>query len=370
MRQFGRGVEKFRPPLFSRASNSVYNPAMYATDSILSASFPAGHWLGVRVRISFLLPVAVMAIMWRLDSLTLGTIGGAILLLSLIIHELSHLIAARLSGGDSEEVILWPLGGLIIPEPGYVGGAVWKMLLAGPAANLLIAAISGYLLWNGGTVESLLNPFQKFSVSPGDTWTLTALRMTFAVNWCLVLLNLIPVLPFDAGHGLHHFLTLRFSDVESRDLMMRFGLVTSLMGVLAGFVFDVSAVTALSAFILVLHIHEVMISEPEPTEDTSFLGYDFSEGYTSLERSAGEGPESEDSVHRDEAVRAGILERWKSRRDEERIRREFEQKESEDRQLDEILAKLHEQGRESLTASELRLLDKVSERLRQQQLHQ
>ncbi len=337
---------------------------MYATDSILSASFPAGHWLGVRVRISFLLPVAIMAIMWRLESLTLGAVGGTVLLLSLLIHEYSHLIAARLAGGDAEEVIIWPLGGLIIPEPGYAHGAVWKMLVAGPAVNLLIAAISGYMLWTGGTVESLLNPFQKFSVPPGDVWTLTALRMTFAVNWCLVLLNLIPVLPFDAGHGLHHFLTLRFSDVESRDLMMRFGLV------LAGFVFDVSAMTALSAFILVLHIHEVMISEPEPAEDTSFLGYDFSEGYTSLERSAGEGPEGEDSAHRDEAVRAGILDRWKSRRDEERIRREFEQKESEDRQLDEILAKLHEQGRESLTASELRLLDKVSERLRQQQLHQ
>ncbi len=125
--------------------------------------------------------------------------------------------------------------------------------------------------------------------------------------------------------------------------------------------FNVSAITALSAFILILHIHEVMTAEPPAAEDHSFLGYDFSEGYTSLERSVEGGLESEDDADRadrDEAVRTGILERWKSRREEERQRKESEQQEVENQQLDEILAKLHEQGRDALSPANFDSLTK------------
>ena len=65
---------------------------MYSTDGILTFSFPLGQWLGARVRVSFLLPVLLLAMMWRLQDLPWGMVAGILLLYSLLLHELAHLI--------------------------------------------------------------------------------------------------------------------------------------------------------------------------------------------------------------------------------------------------------------------------------------
>ncbi len=144
---------------------------------------------------------------------------------------------------------------------------------------------------------------------------------------------------------------------------MRVGLVASLFGILAGFVFDISSLVALSAFLLVLPVHEMSQWTPAPVADDSFLGYDFSEGYTSLDRSDEKSIEDE---HEDPAF--GILDRWKARREEERSLRDQEERQHEAAQLDLILDKLHTHGRESLTSRELSLLNRVSARLRQRNI--
>jgi len=159
---------------------------------------------------------------------------------------------------------------------------------------------------------------------------------------------------------------MRYSEVEVRDLVLRCGLVASLSGLLGGFIFDLSGVVALSAFVLVLHIHESLQSNPAtPTRDESFLGYDFSEGYTSLDRSVPDFSEPGESLEQDDFARTGILDRWRSRREEGRLRRETAERERDEQQLDAILEKLHTQGREALNTSELHLLDRVSARFRQ-----
>jgi hypothetical protein len=90
------------------------------------------------------------------------------------------------------------------------------------------------------------------------------------------------------------------------------------------------------------------------------MGYDFSEGYTSLNRA-----EFSDGESQDEDSSFGILERWKSRRDDERAVRESEVREMDEQQLDIILEKLHTEGREALSDRELAILNRVSARLRQ-----
>ena len=184
--------------------------------------------------------------------------------------------------------------------------------------------------------------------------------MTFLVNYCLTLFNLIPVRPLDAGQIASSFLNLRFVESETHDLMLRIGLVVSLFGILAGFVFDISSLVALSSFLLVLHIHQVSQWTPPPEPDDSFMGYDFSEGYTSLNRA-----DFSEGESRDEDSSFGILDRWKSRRDVERVVRESEVREMDEQQLDIILEKLHTEGREALSDRELAILNRVSAMLRQ-----
>ncbi len=312
------------------------------------------------------MPVVLMAVMWRLYSLSWGLLAGVVILYTIMLHELAHVLMARLTGGDADDVIVWPLGGLIPVQPGPGLAAAFYASVAGPAANLLLALFCMYPLYSSGELLPLLNPFAGFTVGENDTVAQTAVRMAFVANWCVALINLLPVLPLDGGHLLRAFLGRRFSDPETRDILLRIGLAGSLIGMLAGFVLDVSGVVALSAFVLVLHIHEAVRSYQPPARDESFMGYDFSEGYTSLDRSSPDWNEAEagDTEQQDDFARTGILERWKSRREEERQRREEEERQQEEKQMDAILEKLHTQGRDALNASELHVLDRASQRLR------
>ena len=335
---------------------------MFATDSFLTFSFPAGRLFGVPLRLSFLLPVVVMAVMWRLQNPVFGLIVGFLLLLSLMIHEVAHLVVARRADHYPGTIVLWPLGGLHSAALPSDFQASILMALAGPAANLSIAAACGWELHNRGQLTALLNPFAVFApVSPNNLPD-GILRATFVINWCLGIFNLVPVRPLDAGQAFLSFLNLRFADSESRDLLIRIGLVFSLLGLLAGFVFDVSGLVALSAFLLVLHIHEATRWHPGADfledselddEDEDFDRYD-----------------SSDASDHDSEQPSGIMERWRSRRDEERSRREADQLREDEAQLDHVLEKLHSKGRDSLSPREVSLLNRISARLREKHVRE
>ncbi len=357
----GRCVAKIQHHLFNSLSSVLTIQRMYPTDSLLTFSFPMGRLLGVPLRLSFLLPVVVIALMWRLQDPMFGAISGAIVLLSLLLHEIAHLLVARQYGERPGTVVIWPLGGMQSSHPPHEFRINLAVACAGPLMNLLIACVAGWKLHQTGQISVLFNPFGLLDLKgPSDLGIgNSCLRVVFVTNWCLAVLNLIPVRPLDAGHVVAGFLNLRFLEQETRDLMLRVGLVFSLFGLLAGFVFDVSSVVALSAFILVLHIHDISRWTPTFEPDESFLGYDFSEGYTSLDK-----PDQEQDIAEEDAS-VGILDRWKIRRDEEKVRREAEDRLQEEQQLDVILDKLHTQGRESLSSREVNLLNRVSARLRQ-----
>ena len=92
------------------------------------------------------------------------------------------------------------------------------------------------------------------------------------------------------------------------------------------------------------------------TNEESSLGYDFSQGYTSLDREAQAPPRKR--------PRLNFFQRWLQRRAADRARREFEKREDEERRMDELLAKVHAHGRNSLTDDEKKFMSRVSERYR------
>ena len=64
-----------------------------------------------------------------------------------------------------------------------------------------------------------------------------------------------------------------------------------------------------------------------------------------------------------------ILDRWRDQRERERLQQEQEERQREEQQVDEILQKLHQNGRESLSNTELHLLNRVSDRYRNGKQH-
>jgi hypothetical protein len=89
-------------------------------------------------------------------------------------------------------------------------------------------------------------------------------------------------------------------------------------------------------------------------EDGPF-GYDFSAGYTSLERDDDPPPRPK---------RPGPFARWWQARKVRKMQREAEQRARDEERMDQILAKIAESGKSSLTDEERRFLERVSARYR------
>ena len=95
-----------------------------------------------------------------------------------------------------------------------------------------------------------------------------------------------------------------------------------------------------------LHALQEAARLEEADWDEGLFNYDFSQGYTSLERGS------------DTPRPRGTLRRWLQNRRELRRRRRLTQEQEEERQVDEILLRLHEAGMDGLSAKERALLNR------------
>ena len=115
------------------------------------------------------------------------------------------------------------------------------------------------------------------------------------------------------------------------------------------------ALTLLSIFVFFsARREEQQLVDPEPPEEDMF-GYDFSQGYTSLERDVDSGTTK---------TQVSAIARWLERRRELRERRRREQEAEEDVRVDEILSQVHQHGIGSLSQEDRELLQRVSARYR------
>src|SRR5581483_1325392 len=92
--------------------------------------------------------------------------------------------------------------------------------------------------------------------------------------------------------------------------------------------------------------------------EDSVFGYDFSQGYTSLER------EEEATQAPPRRRKQNFLQRWLQRRAARKIQQAQQQQAEDDRRMDELLQKIQRYGKESLSDEEQRFLKRVSDRYR------
>jgi Zn-dependent protease len=286
----------------------------------------------------------------------------AILLASVLLHELGHLFAALRLGGRADRIVLGPLGSLDLPSVPADPKREVMVALAGPAANLIVIMLVAppLVMANVDMSEMLLSPLDPRDLFSGDSW-LVGLRLTCWIN-CLLLLTLFPAFPLDGGYALAAVLRPVFGG-RAAVLIVGSSAMLAAIGLLVMALFlphDARLVPTwlpLSLFAIFLFFSgkQHIESWRPPQPDETLLGYDFSEGYTSLERSSEPRKESTSS----------LLGRWIEQRRANR-RRRIEQIEADDeRRCDEVLARLNEVGMDSLSADERALLDRVSKRYRE-----
>lgn len=183
----------------------------------------------------------------------------------------------------------------------------------------------------------------------------TFLARFFFINWALTLLNVICVgFPLDGGQMLQAVLW-RFYGYRQAMLYAIFAgfIITLLTFVWSAWINDMFPFL-LGCFIAVTCWQKRVALEHGGEE--GMFGYDFSQGYTSLERDAPARPPRR--------RRPGFIKRWLQARAAKRMQRQAEEREAEERRMDALLEKVKEVGMQGLTDEERRFLLRVSDRYR------
>lgn len=185
---------------------------------------------------------------------------------------------------------------------------------------------------------------------------LVLLARVFWINWFLFLLNLVPAFPLDGARFLQGVLWWRTDYRQATLCAIGIGFLMMLFLVLLGIVMNEILVVGLALLVYICCRRQWIVLETGGEE--SLFGYDFSEGYTSLERDQPPPPRR---------PRQSWLQRWLKGRAERRMRREQEQREAEEARMDELLEKVQRVGLQGLTDEERRFLTRVSARYRRQE---
>jgi len=153
-------------------------------------------------------------------------LGWGLLFGLVLLHEIGHLMAARLLRIPVSSILLWPLGGFTAVQlPAGRFGAEFAIALAGPAMNLLIAMGLSAMGMGGSAIRS-----------PGERWSLGSTLWMF--NLLLGVFNLLPVFPLDGGRIMRSLLAMGFGEGRGTQLALRVGQAGAMgIGGLAGWQF-------------------------------------------------------------------------------------------------------------------------------------
>lgn len=331
---------------------------------LLTGSVPLFTVFGIRVRahMSLLVLLALETLFDVAHGIPIHerAIVSAVLFLIIVLHEFGHCFAARAVGGDANDILLWPLGGLAFASPPHRPWPTFVTVAGGPLVNLAICVVCAIVLLaiGGGLVS-----FNPFNITPGGNidqlyqshYALYVVAIytewVFRLSYWLLLFNLVPMFPLDGGQMLQAILWPIIGYFKS----MHVACVTGMIGAVALAIFglyhgvNMLLVSVAVCGFMYCRSRLAQLKEMGPEE----YGLE-SEG---IDYSASLRPDAPARKRR----RAS---RWAIRR----LRREAQRDAAEQQLIDTILAKVSAQGMHSLTWSERRALKRATERQRRREL--
>jgi Zn-dependent protease len=118
------------------------------------------------------------------------------LFLIVTLHEFGHALACRQVGGQANQIVLWPLGGVAYVDPPPRAGATLWSIAAGPLVNVALVPV----IFAIGKTSVLMG----WAVTMPDVHTL--LRAVWEINLGLLIFNMLPIYPLDGGQILRALL--------------------------------------------------------------------------------------------------------------------------------------------------------------------
>ena len=145
-------------------------------------------------------------------------ISSAVLLISILLHELGHAWARKNFGAPYSEIVLHGFGGYCTGPGKFSRNQSIIISASGPAMNLILAGLCFFLLEAFAT----LPPVAKVAAAWG-----------MRLNIALAILNLIPLYPLDGGQilaqalGPKHFRTVLWISIAISAAIAVFGVMVS-----------------------------------------------------------------------------------------------------------------------------------------------
>ena len=201
----------------------------------------------------------------------------AVLLMSVVVHEVAHAWQARREGDDTAERLgritlnplrhLDPLGSVILPAIlAYTGGMIfgwakpvpvnplqYRQYVAGDIRVSMAGIVSNLVLATLATLASgVVVKVRSMVGSMGGATDVALMTFTYAIyiNLILAFFNLIPIPPLDGSHVLAHALpreaAARYRDMGRYGLLIVMGLLFFAPGFMDFFLAPVSALQGLA----------------------------------------------------------------------------------------------------------------------------
>jgi len=339
-----------------------------------------------------------------------------------LLHEFGHCFAARFVGGEANEILIWPLGGLAMVEVPHAPKPHFIVAAGGPAVNVVICLVCaiglaaggfvpnlnplaspyrgqmhnfqdgrsytseyGLKLYKAGSAEPVETPFESLEkmfrdagalrevdslVFPPETnakfaeaaapagaeralapgWAVWLYRI-FWMSWALFLFNLIPAFPLDGGQMLQAVVWGRTDYRRGTTVACYSGFVVAVIFLIVSIWKNEAIFMGLAMFMLYMASVKLM----ELDRDEGPFGYDFSAGYTSLDKDDEPAPKPK---------RPGPIARWRQARKARKDQVAAEQKARDSERMELLLEKISVSGKGSLTSEELRFLEQFSSKYR------
>jgi Zn-dependent protease len=133
-----------------------------------------------------------------------------------LLHEFGHALACRQTGGEANQIVLWPLGGIAFVSPPRRPGAVLWSIAAGPLVNVVLLPLLSLALVVLGIDPLDFSGLSDLPRFVGHVWR---------INLGLLIFNMLPVYPLDGGQILRALLWFPLGEIRSLRIASVVGLI-------------------------------------------------------------------------------------------------------------------------------------------------
>lgn len=323
----------------------------------VTRSFAIGDFFGVHVRMYWAAAILMPLLFARwvpgegLVRLVMGVLASALLFAIVYTHEMGHIAAGWRFRIRTDAITLSPLGGVAhMNSQASTPRGELLITLAGPATHLLWLLV----FW---PLQLLLGDayWYPFGLRDAGIWVVQFLVTT---NVTLLLFNLLPIFPLDGGRCLRALLAMRVHPNRATMWATTVGMIGGGALILLG----LSQSDLASSIPIVIGLSCISASLNERRAAQHELVY-----HRAIQDPWATDPDAwkrgGDPRER-RARRPGWFARWRRSRAEQKAADAAAENELLDRQVDEILDRVHQVGMSGLSEGEKAVLKRASNRRR------